>query len=155
VDFQVISLSCFLYRFSVFSKDVGLLIYKLGFVKCRSFDVFFLWSSSGPNWEHDSPTGFMNKRQSGLSLTVDHLLANLMLLSMRMRHLDQSSKDLNIHILIFQIIMPLQIRRFVLQLIIRPRFVLALCIERLIQSLKFSKKLLISVVSVVSSVIIG
>lgn len=54
MDFKVVHLSGWMYRFSVFSKDVGLMIYKFGSLKCKSFDVFFfLWGNGGPNWERD------------------------------------------------------------------------------------------------------
>ncbi|RCV38079.1 hypothetical protein SETIT_8G113100v2 [Setaria italica] len=53
-DFRVVYLSGAMYRFSVFSKEVGFLVYKLGFFKWKSFDVYFaLWGSGGPNWRHD------------------------------------------------------------------------------------------------------
>ncbi|CAO2141198.1 unnamed protein product [Urochloa humidicola] len=43
-----------MFRFSVFSKNVGLMIYKLKSFACRSFAIFFsLWGNGGPNWQKE------------------------------------------------------------------------------------------------------
>lgn len=52
VDFHVIHLSSMMFRFSVASKNVGFLIYRVKSYVCASFAVFFsLWGSGGPDWK--------------------------------------------------------------------------------------------------------
>ena len=42
------------FRFSVYSKAIGFLIYKLRSFECTQFICFFhLWGSGGPNWTHE------------------------------------------------------------------------------------------------------
>uniref|UniRef100_K3YC35 Uncharacterized protein n=1 Tax=Setaria italica TaxID=4555 RepID=K3YC35_SETIT len=49
-DFIVQFMSESMYRFSVSSKSVGFLVYKLQFIKCNLFAIFFaLWGNRGPN----------------------------------------------------------------------------------------------------------
>ncbi|CAN6282755.1 unnamed protein product [Urochloa humidicola] len=49
-DFNVVHLSGAMFRFSVSSKAVGLLIYNLKHYKCALFAIFFaLWGNGGPN----------------------------------------------------------------------------------------------------------
>lgn len=61
-DFHVIHLSGMMYHFSVSSKNVGFLIYRLNSYECASSVVFFsLWGFGGPDcwkknldlWIHD------------------------------------------------------------------------------------------------------
>lgn len=53
-DFRVLHLSDYMFRFSVSSKSVGLMVYKLKFFKCELFAIFFsLWSSGGPHWQRE------------------------------------------------------------------------------------------------------
>ncbi|CAO2150915.1 unnamed protein product [Urochloa humidicola] len=50
-DFRVFHLSGWMFRFSVFSKDVGLMVYRLNKFLCQHFSIFFaLWGNGGPNW---------------------------------------------------------------------------------------------------------
>jgi hypothetical protein len=50
-DFKVAHLSGMCFRFLVFSKSVGFLVYNLKFYKCPKFAAFFdLWGDGGPNW---------------------------------------------------------------------------------------------------------
>jgi hypothetical protein len=49
-DFKVAQLFGMCFRFSVFSKSVGFLVYNLRFYKCSKFAAFFdLWEYGGPN----------------------------------------------------------------------------------------------------------
>jgi hypothetical protein len=53
-DYNVSHLSGMCFRFSVFSKQVGFLVYRLGFFKRPKFAVFFdLWGNGGPNWQRE------------------------------------------------------------------------------------------------------
>ena len=53
-DFDVIHLSGWMFKFSVFCKNVGFMIYMLKSHSCKSFAIFFhLWSGGGPNWRKD------------------------------------------------------------------------------------------------------
>lgn len=48
-DFKVVHLSGWMFRFSVFSKDVGFMVYRLNKFICDSFSIFFaLWGIGGP-----------------------------------------------------------------------------------------------------------
>jgi hypothetical protein len=50
-DFKVAHLCGMCFRFSVFSKSVGFLVYNLKFYKCSKFASFFdLWGDGGLNW---------------------------------------------------------------------------------------------------------
>jgi hypothetical protein len=50
-DFKVAHPSRMCFRFLVFSKSVGFLVYNLKFYKCSKFAGFFdLWGDGGPNW---------------------------------------------------------------------------------------------------------
>ena len=53
-DFNVIHLSGWMFKFSISSKNVGILIRKTNHVICNSFAIFFfLWGNGGPNWRRD------------------------------------------------------------------------------------------------------
>lgn len=53
-DFKVVHLSGWMFRFSVFSKNVGFMVYRLKKFICDSFSIFFaLWSNDGPDWRRD------------------------------------------------------------------------------------------------------
>lgn len=53
-DFNVFHLSGWMFSFSVSCKNVGLMVYKLKSVSCKSFAIFFhLWSGGGPNWHQE------------------------------------------------------------------------------------------------------
>lgn len=53
-DFRVLHLSHMMFRFSVFSKDVGFMIYRLKSFSCKLFkDFFHLCGSGGPDWKRD------------------------------------------------------------------------------------------------------
>ncbi|CAO2189292.1 unnamed protein product [Urochloa humidicola] len=54
VDYKVMHLAGLMFRFSVISKNVGLMIYRLNKYLCKHFAIFFaLWSNGGPNWQHE------------------------------------------------------------------------------------------------------
>lgn len=53
-DYKVFHLSGWMFHFSIFSKDVGFLVYRLHKFICDSFTILFsLWGSGGPNWERE------------------------------------------------------------------------------------------------------
>lgn len=51
-DFKILHVFAMMFRFSVFSKDVGFLFHRFGSYECTSFSAFFsLWGSWEPNWQ--------------------------------------------------------------------------------------------------------
>ncbi|TVU33893.1 hypothetical protein EJB05_15707, partial [Eragrostis curvula] len=58
------------FRFSVASKDVGLLVHSLKRVTTKHFDVyFFLWRDGGSNWEKDENTWLAEEAKQWTTVT--------------------------------------------------------------------------------------
>lgn len=52
--FKVLQLSDRVFRFSMFSKQMGFSDYNLKSFACDNFKAYFhLWNSGGPNWAHE------------------------------------------------------------------------------------------------------
>lgn len=53
-DFRVVHLSGFMFRFSVDSKVIGIMIARMWNFSCPLFAIFFaLWGNNGPNWRKE------------------------------------------------------------------------------------------------------